>query len=57
MNGDKVVRLQSGTLYANHANISGTINATAGNIGDFKLQNKGLSVQHLSEEDLIPLVS
>ena len=56
-NGDKVVKLQNGTLFANSANISGTVTATAGNIGDFKLQNKGLVVQRLSEEDIVPLVS
>lgn len=56
-NGDKKVKLQNGTLFANHANISGTITATAGKIGGFNLKNKELITQQLSNEDIIPLVS
>lgn len=56
-NGDKIVKLQNGNLFANSANISGTITATAGNIGGFKLQNKDLIAQQSSEDDIVPLVS
>ena len=55
-NGDKVVRLQSGALYANHANISGTINATEGTIGELTLSEGGLLSQRKLEGNTIPLI-